>query len=400
MLNNSSFGRNSDSRINYGIILTVILFAIIGILSVYSTTTLIEGKDIRATLFHALWYGIGAIAIIFTMQFDSEQYWKMANYLYILGIFSLIFILIFYDRETAALTGARSWFVVGSFSFQPSEVFKPMYIIFLSRLVVEHNAKYINRTSKSDWLLLSKAGLVYLLPFVLIQLQNDLGTNLAILSITAGIIFMSGIGWKVLGPIIGLGAAGAGLIFYLAGFQRDFLLKTGILQSYQIDRIDAWLNPFGDMQDNAYQLAQSLKAVGSGMLTGKGFGVSEVVVPVRESDFIFTTIAENTGFIGGSLVLLLYFVLIYQLVQNAFETRNEFYTYITAGVTSMILFHVVQNIGMTIGVLPITGVPLPFISQGGSALLSNMLGIGLILSMRYQTHNTSLNSSRINPYIK
>ena len=111
--------------------------------------------------------------------------------------------------------------------------------------------------------------------------------------------------------------------------------------------------------------------------------VSEVPVPVRESDFIFTTIGENFGFIGASFVLLIYFILIYQMVQTCFETQNEYYTYIAGGVISMILFHVLENVGMTIGLLPITGVPLPFISQGGSAILSNMIGVGLMLSMRY-----------------
>lgn len=118
-------------------------------------------------------------------------------------------------------------------------------------------------------------------------------------------------------------------------------------------------------------------------MSGKGFGVSQVTVPVRESDFIFTTIAENFGFLGSSVLLFVYFILIYQMVQTCFKTRNEFYSYIAAGVISMILFHILENIGMAIGLLPITGVPLPFVSQGGSALLGNMIGIGLVLSMKY-----------------
>ena len=122
-------------------------------------------------------------------------------------------------------------------------------------------------------------------------------------------------------------------------------------------------------------------------MSGKGFGISEVIVPVRESDFIFTTIAENFGFLGSAVLLFIYFVLIYQMVQTCFETKNEFYSYIATGVISMILFHIFENVGMTIGLLPITGIPLPFISQGGSALLGNMIGIGLILSMRYHHRN-------------
>ena len=125
-------------------------------------------------------------------------------------------------------------------------------------------------------------------------------------------------------------------------------------------------------------------AIGSGGMTGKGFNVSDIYIPVRESDMIFTVPAENFGFVGGSFIILLYFVLIYRMLRVCFDTNNEFYAYIATGVIMMILFHVFENIGANIGLLPLTGIPLPFISQGGSALLSNMMGVGLILSMRYQ----------------
>ena len=121
---------------------------------------------------------------------------------------------------------------------------------------------------------------------------------------------------------------------------------------------------------------------------GKGFGTSDVYVPVRESDLIFATIGENFGFLGGTFLIALYFILIYQMIRVCFDTKNEFYTYIATGVIMMIMFHVVENIGMTIGLLPLTGIPLPFISQGGSSLLGNMMGIGLIMSMRYHFKST------------
>ena len=120
---------------------------------------------------------------------------------------------------------------------------------------------------------------------------------------------------------------------------------------------------------------------------GKGFNVSDIYVSVRESDMIFSVIGENFGFIGSTLVIVLYFMLIYQMIRVCFDTNNEFYAYISTGIIMMILFHVFENIGANIGLLPLTGIPLPFISQGGSALLSNLIGIGLILSMRYQSTN-------------
>lgn len=372
-----------ESRVDYGIILTIIILALIGLISVYATTTMINGENIAPTLFHALWYAVGSIAVIVVMQFNSEQYWKLSTYLYGLGLLLLVFVLIFYDRQLAAETGARSWFRLGSLSFQPSEVVKPAYIIMLARVVTQHNHEFIERTLKSDWLLLGKIAVVALPAMVLIQLQNDLGTNLVMLAITGGVILVSGISWKILLPAILIVVALAAGILSAVVFFPDFLIENKLVQAYQINRIKDWLEPFADTRGSGYQLAQSIKAIGSGQLLGKGLGVSEVTVPVRESDFIFTTIGENFGFIGASFLLLNYFILIYQMVQTCFKTKNEFYTYIATGVISMILFHILENIGMNIGLLPITGVPLPFISQGGSALLSNMIGVGLILSMRY-----------------
>lgn len=374
--------RDNENRIDYGIILNVMVLAIIGLLSVYSTTTLIEGGDLVPTLFHALWYGVGTIAVIAAMQLDSEQYWKLSTYLYGFGLLLLVLVLFFYDRELD-VTGARSWLKIGSLSVQPSELFKPAYIVFMARVVTEHNNKYPNRTIKTDFMQLGKILMFAAPPMILIQLQNDLGTNLVIMSITAGIILMSGISWKILAPIATTVIVVAGGIIIVVEKFPEFLIDNNLVQEYQINRILDWLQPFENTQGSGYQLAQSIKAVGSGQLSGKGFGVSQVTVPVRESDFIFTTIAENYGFLGSSVLLFVYFILIYQIVQICFKTRNEFYSYIAAGVISMILFHVLENIGMAIGLLPITGVPLPFVSQGGSALLGNMIGIGLVLSMKY-----------------
>ena len=375
--------QENDSRVDYGIILTIIILALIGLVSVYATTTLIHGEDIRPTLFHALWYAVGSIAVIVVMQFSSEQFWKLSPWLYGFGLILLVLVLLFHDRQLAAETGAKSWFNVGPLSFQPSEVFKPAYILLLARLVTDHNQQFTQRTLKSDWMLLGKIAVIALPAVLLIQLQNDLGTNLVIIAITGGVIIMSGISWRILLPAIIIVVGLAGGILAAVAFFPDFLVKHGLVQSYQISRIHDWLEPFADTRGSGYQLAQSMKAIGSGQLLGKGFGVSDVTVPVRESDFIFTTIGENFGFVGAAFLLFIYFILIYQMVQTCFKTKNEFYTYIATGVISMILFHLLENIGMTIGLLPITGVPLPFISQGGSALLSNMIGVGLILSMRY-----------------
>ena len=379
---------DKDSRIDYGVILPVLLLAFISIATLFSTTYLISGNtSLRMVLMQVVWYMVGVVAIVVIMQFDSEQLWKLTTWGYILGLLMLLAVLFFYDRATYADTGAKSWFRFGTFSFQPSEVVKIFYILILAKVATSHNMKTKYKTNHTDWQLFVKLILWAAPALVLVILQNDLGTTLVFLMILGGVLIMSGISWKILLPIIiVVGLIGA-LLIYLVVYNRQILLNIGF-KNYQFARIDSWLDPYGDQGGNGYQLFQSLKAIGSGRMLGKGFGVSDVYVPVRESDLIFATIGENFGFLGGTFLIAIYFILIYQMIRVCFDTKNEFYTYIATGVIMMILFHVVENIGMTIGLLPLTGIPLPFISQGGSSLLGNMMGIGLIMSMRYHFKST------------
>jgi len=375
----------NSSRIDYGITLCILLLAIIGLVSLYSTTVLIQGGGIRTTVMQGIWYilGIGVAATV--MLFDSEQLWKITSYLYWLGIASLVFTLLFYDRGMAASTGARSWINIPiiNYTLQPSEFVKIPYILMLAKAVTSHNAKHKARTVESDFKLMGKLVGYSVAPFALIILQNDLGTTLVYVAILAGVFLLSGIQWKILVPIAStVFIIGAGIIL-LAVYNPDFLIDTLGVGEYQISRIITWLNPYHDTSASSYQVTQAFKAIGSGGVFGKGLGASEVYVPVRESDMIFATIGENFGFLGGSFLIFVYFVLVYNMIKIVYDTKNEFYAYIAAGVIMMIVFHVLENIGMNIGLLPVTGIPLPFVSQGGSALLGNMIGIGLIMSMRF-----------------
>ncbi|MBS4762236.1 FtsW/RodA/SpoVE family cell cycle protein [Carnobacteriaceae bacterium zg-ZUI252] len=354
-------------------------------IAVYSTTVLINGGSIQATIMHFIWYVLGGFAIVLLLQFDAKKLWRLSLVAYIVGLLLLIAILFLYDRQLAAVSGARSWFRLGSFSFQPSEIAKISLIIFLSRVVTQHNTTYRRRNVKTDWQLLVKI-VAWTLPYLaLVVLQNDLGTTLVIMAIVLGIVITSGISAKILVPMIsGVFLLGA-LLIYLTVNHRDILVFLGFKQ-YQFARIDAWLDPFGAGYQNSYQLRNAIVAIATGGTFGKGIGVSEVHIPVRESDMIFSTIAENFGFIGSFAVIIVYFVLVYQLIRVCFTTKNEFYTYMSVGITSMIVFHVFENIGMNVGLLPLTGIPLPFISQGGTALVANLIAIGLILSMQYQIY--------------
>lgn len=373
---------NKETKIDYGIILSVMLLAIISIATIFSTTYLTGNSGISATLMQIIWYVVGTVAIIVIMQFDSEQLWKLAPIAYGVGLFLLVLVLFFYDRSLELSTGAKSWFKLGRLTFQPSEIMKVAFILMLARVVTKHNGDYSTHYPKADFLLLGKIILTSVPPLVLVMMQNDLGSTLVFIAIIIGLILISGITWKIILPIFsGVAVLGTSLLV-LVVYNRDFLLRLGF-KPYQFSRIDSWLNPYGDSGGASYQLIQSIKAIGSGKMFGKGFGTSEVYVPVRESDMIFSTIGENFGFLGSCILIFIYFLLIYQMIRICFDTKNEFYAYIATGVIMMILFHVFENVGMSIGLLPLTGIPLPFISQGGTALLGNMMGVGLIMSMRY-----------------
>lgn len=379
-----------NSRIDYGIIFCVLLLALIGLASIYVAANYDKTSTsvMHYVVMQLAWYVIGSIAIVIIMQFDSEQLWKVAPVIFGLSMFLMYAILIFYSRSYYASTGAKSWFAIGSITFQPSEVMKPAYILMMGRVITIHNNTHPTHTIESDFKLIGKM-ILWLLPIVIsLHFQNDFGTTLVFVAIFAGMLLVSGISWKIIIPgVISVATVGITALSLVATTYGRTILEHVGFQAYQFSRVDTWLHPSQDTSNNGYQLWQSIKAVGSGGIMGTGFNTSKVYVPVRESDMIFSVIGENFGFIGGALLILLYLLLIYQMIRVTFDTKNEFYAYIATGVVMMILFHVFENIGMSIGLLPLTGIPLPFISAGGSSLIGNLIGVGMIMSMRYHDHS-------------
>ncbi len=369
-------------KIDYGIILTLMLMAIVSLIAIYSA----QSTDQYLTNFvveQVKWYVIGTIVIIIIIQFDSDQLKKVSWYVYGFGI---LMMLILYFSPVSDFTpirnGAKLWFVIPKVgSIQPSELMKVFTIVMLAKIASDHHDKFLLKTLKTDFWLMCKITAIFGVPFIIVM-KSDLGTGLVFLAIFLGIILVSGITWKLLVPIFTGVSLVAGTVMYLALWHRPILERFGV-DPYQFKRIDSWLDPYSHRSGAGFQLVESMLAIGSGQTSGKGFLNREVYMPESHSDFIFSTIGEEFGFVGGSIVISLFFMLIYQITKTGLGTKNSFYSYICVGVISMIAFHVFQNIGMTIQVLPITGIPLPFISYGGSALLSNMLAMGIILSVRY-----------------
>ena len=376
-----------DSRVDYSLILPVFFLVLIGLFSVYTATIHDYPSKIMVVMGQQLiWLIMGAAISFVVMLFSTEFLWKITPYLYGLGLILMIFPLIFYSPELVASTGAKNWVSIGSVTlFQPSEFMKISYILILARLTVTFKQKYKKKNLQEDGKLLLWFALLTLPIMILLALQKDLGTAMVFMAILAGLVLIAGISWQIILPVALF------MVVFLIPGGKEFLYHHMGVDTYQINRLSAWLNPFDYAGSIAYQQTQGMISIGSGGLFGKGFNIVELPVPVRESDMIFTVIAENFGFIGGSIVLALYLILIYRMLRVTFASNNLFYTYISTGFIMMILFHIFENIGAAVGILPLTGIPLPFISQGGSSLISNLIGVGLVLSMSYQN---SLNQEK------
>lgn len=381
---------NDDSRIDYGVILPVFILCLIGLLSLYVALTQDPRNPnvFRGLAMQSVWYLVGALAVVIIIHFDAKLLWRLTPFLYVIGLAVMLALLKYYDPTLAASTGSKNWFKFGTLTFQPSELMKIAYILMMALIITKHNVTNKLHSLKTDAMLIGKMVLVTIPVLGLVLAQKDFGTMLVFLAIFSGMFLMSGISWLILVPTLILATIlGVSLIFLVTTDPgRELLTHIGF-KNYQFARIDSWLEPFHDPQGKSFQLAHALMAIGSGGMLGTGYNVSNVYVPVRESDMIFTVIGENFGFVGGAFVILLYFILIYRMIRLCFDMNNEFYAYIASGIVMMMLFHVFENIGANIGLLPLTGIPLPFISQGGSSILGNMIGIGLILSMRYQSAN-------------
>lgn len=383
--------RSLDSRVDYSLILPVFCLLVIGVVAIYIAVSHDYPQNIWPILGQQLaWIVLGIIISFVVMFFNTKFLWQATPYLYALGLVLMVLPLVFYNPNLVAATGAKNWVSIGGVTlFQPSEFMKISYILILARVIVQFTQKHKEkeRTIPLDFLLILWM-IIFTLPVLgLLALQSDLGTALVFVAIFAGLVLLSGVSWKIIIPIFATVVSG------IAGFLAIFITKDGRafmhqigMPTYQINRILAWLNPFDYAQTTTYQQAQGQIAIGSGGLFGQGFNVSNLLIPVRESDMIFTVIAEDFGFIGSVLVITLYLLLIYRMLKITLKSNNQFYTYISTGFIMMLLFHIFENIGAVTGLLPLTGIPLPFISQGGSAIISNLIGVGLLLSMSYQTH--------------
>lgn len=379
--------KSPQQQLDYTLLFILFLVALVSAISIYSAQNSLVGAlaDVNFVQKQITWYVIGFIAIAGTMIIDFNRFKQISWFLYGFGMILLLGLELNIPASLVVENkGATSWYSLpGLGDFQPSELMKIFLILLLSQVVVGHNEKYDIRTIKEDLLLIGKILLVSAPPLMLVMRQPDLGTAMVLTVIIGSILLISGIRWRFIFLILLLVVLAGSLLVYIYLTYPDFFL-TYILDEYQLDRFYGWLAPY-DYPTQGYQLRQSLLAIGSAGMYGKSYLSEGVYIPEPHTDFIFSVISEDFGFIGGSVVISLFFLLIYRIIHTALESHDPYGSYLCTGVIGMITFQVFQNIGMTIGVLPITGIPLPFISYGGSALLTSMIAIGIVLNVRSRT---------------
>src|SRR5579864_3745624 len=335
----------------------------LGVIEIYSAT---HGSSLAGMhMKQVRWLAIGFVAMFALSRLDYHLILDQAPILYLIGVAALVSVLLVGHTRF----GAKRWISVPALGelLQVSELVKLIIIIVLARFFAEVRS---DELSLRD---LIKAGLLVGVPLVLILKQPDLGTALVLVPLLVVGAYLAGLQWKHAAVI-----ALIGLLMLPVGWR--------VLKPYQRDRVTSFLHPEEDAKGSGYQVLQSKIAVGSGGFWGKGFGNGTQnqlgYIPVRYSDFIMSAWAEEQGFKGVLLALGLYMALLLRLVQNAQRAKDRAGMFLVMGVTAALGFHVLVNVAMVIGYMPVTGIPLPLMSYGGSATLFVFLAIGLVMNVR------------------
>ena len=361
------------TKISYNIILPVLVFLITSLLSIKSAQTLLSSGMQNLIFKQLLWYALGAIVAIVITKIDLNYFYKHAFHFYIVGNILLI-LLLFFGQE---VNDAKCWFQIpGIGSFQPSEFMKIILILVLSKMIEEFYGKMRKITIKDEFLFLIKVGIVVLIPSLLTFLQPDTGVVLIYFLITLTMLFIAGIRYRWFSL-----AAMTILIFItflleIYFFNADLFIKIfGTSFFLRVDRLLNWGKSEG------FQLERGKASIGAAGFWGKGFLKTPIYFPEPQTDFIFAVFASNFGYFGVIILLsiILYFDL--ELIKLATKTSKIKFKVLLAGVVGMLIYQQFQNISMTFGLMPITGITLPFISYGGSSLVSYMIMIGFILNI-------------------
>ncbi|QOY36476.1 rod shape-determining protein RodA [Anaerobacillus isosaccharinicus] len=375
-------------QIDYTILFLLFILMCFSFLAIYSGSGQYYSNDPAFFVKRqVIWFIIGFIVMGVIMMIDYEIVKKFSYYFYGIGIFLLL--LVSYSPLGIYKNGAQSWLNLGFGTFQPSEFMKIFLIMALAQLLSTITVNEGINNIKSDFKTVFKILAIALPPFLLILNEPDLGTAVVIASIIFTMVFMSGVSWKVLSVFASLVIVMIGtLVWLFFNLPNVFAI---FIKDHQLERFYGWLKPWEYSSSYGYQLVEAIQAIGSGQLVGKGYlegtQTQRNVIPELHTDFIFAVIGEEFGFIGAIILLITYFLLIYRMVLIGLNCKNLYGTYLIAGITGFLVCQIFENIGMTIGLMPITGLPLPFVSYGGTSLLTNMIAIGIVLNVGMRTRH-------------
>lgn len=354
-----------QNRPDWILFATMLVLAILGLVMIYSATRGSSGSVSMER--QMIFVAAGVVIYLLASLVDYREYRHLTPYLFG-GIIALLVAVFFFPERN----GAQRWIDLRFFDLQPAEMAKVIVVLAIASILAPHTRDDDRRDL--SWPKLGLVLAVVAVPAGLIYEQPDLGTMLVFVFVMMAMLFAGGGSWRQLATLT---VAGLGAVVYL--------FQSGSIARYQLDRIEVLFNPNVDPQGIGYNLQQSKLAIGSGQLFGRGLFQGDQTnfqyVPEQETDFIFTAVAEQLGFIGGLVVLLAFLVLIWRILVVAANARDRFGALIAIGIAAMFMFHVFINIGMTMGITPVTGLPLPFLSLGGSAFISLAFALGIVNSI-------------------
>ena len=353
--------KNTD-YISLALVIVLVVMGILGIYSAGINSTSSSNEYIK----QLIWVGVSLVIMVAVWFIDYHATGVLSYVAYPILLILLVIVLF-----TTKINGASSWFSIGGVQLQPSEFMKIVYILLLGKFIEYIVSRDKNAINK--WYNIIMILGLFAVPVILIILQPDFGTAVVFTSITFFMLFKSGINYRyVLLAIL--------LLIILIPLVYMFFLSD-----YQQQRIKVFFNPDIEPLGSGYNAIQSRIAVGSGMLFGTGLGKGTQTqwgyLPVKSSDFIFSVISEEMGFIASIVVVGVYVALLIRILNVAETSKDKFGSVVACGIFGMFFFHFVENIGMAIGLMPITGIPLPFVSYGGSNMLTNFVALGLVLSI-------------------
>ena len=365
--------RKNVYKINYNILIPIIILSIISIITIYSASIYTSVELGNLALKQSIWYIVGWILVYIVYKLGNEYIYDKTWILYVIGNI-LLFLLLIFGTE---INGSKCWFIIpGIGSIQPSEFMKIFIMLQLASMIHNFRLKYKKATLTEEFIFILKTLLILLIPSILTFIEPDTGSVIIYFVIYVSMMFISGIRFRwflIGGGIILLLISGFLLLYF--NYEDTFVSIFGNSMFYRLERVFNW-NDGGGMQ-----YTNSIVSIGSAGLFGYGIKGSPIYFPEASTDFIFSIFASSFGLIGALILLGIIIYLDVQIILLARKRKKDTDKYILSGILGMLLIQQIQNIGMTIGLLPITGITLPFISYGGSSLLSYMLLVGILINI-------------------